>query len=131
MELLNRNWESKSKKKLSFYHDEKIVRNVVYEFKKFAREQNFWEDYKRFSTQLQKGFAFYDVVDKYEPVKLIQNVEAFCRWCDCPTIHPWDTLTKMWVDTCLKNDLYYCRSVALEYVNNYISHKIYNKYKER
>ena len=123
--MLNRNW--KSKKELQFVHDEKLVKNIVNEFKKFARQHKFWEDYKRFSNPLKDGMTFYTVVDSNEPVKLIQNANAFCRWSDnaCMLRHDWQHFSDMWADICLKNNFYYDKEYALNYVSHVMSFKFY------
>lgn len=103
---------------------DEITKIALYKFKKFARKNMFWEEYKRLSDPLNiDKTTFIDVLNKTEPIKLIQNVDAFCRW---PSKSPsfstssWQTLSSIWANICLSECI--CRDFKLaeDYANKYI-----------
>lgn len=112
----------------------------MYEFKKFARQHNFWEEYKRLSYRLgfskdsnarfYKQVSFIELVKEEEPVKLIQGSSVFCSWPDarnnCGDF--WSELSKQWAYFCLKNGLFYDELDALDFVTRFISVGVRNRY---
>jgi hypothetical protein len=113
---------------------EKIVKKIVYEFKKFARQHNFWEEYKRLSVRYRRDIgiikqaSFIDWVRESEPVKLIQAASVFCCWPDNWSY--WSELSKQWAYFCLTNGLFYNEEEALDYVTRYISVGVVDRYKK-
>lgn len=106
----------------------------MYEFKKFARQHNFWEEYKRLSVRYRgdigiiKQVSFIDWVRDSEPVKLIQDGNVFCCWPD--NWNYWSELSKQWAYFCLTNGLFYNEREALDYVRIYISASVVDRYKK-
>jgi hypothetical protein len=111
-------------------HDIGLVKKILYEFKKFARGHNFWEQYKRDSTPINEwNLTFIDVVDTNEPIKLIQSADSFCCWRnsypkECSI--PWHELSCMWAEICLEKHLYYNGTEALHYARTWISNIIFS-----
>lgn len=99
---------------------ETIAKKTFYEFKKFARQHGFFEEYKKFCEPVAQGKKFIDVVREVEPVKLIQNQEAFCIWPYDSGIK-WQEMSNEWARHCLENHLYYSEKNALKYVYRWIS----------
>ena len=112
---------------------DEVTKRTVYFFKKYAREKEFWEEYKALSTPLnppryrfssdRKPITFIDVVKEYEPVKLIQNVSAFCSW---PSTHTksgltWASLSADWAKICIKEKLYRDKKLSFNYIANNIA----------
>jgi hypothetical protein len=109
---------------------EKIVKRTVYEFKKFARQHKFWEEYKRLSFRLGNGdsriydqVSFIELVRENEPVKLIQGTSVFCCWPCAKTFNGeyWSDVSKQWARICLSNGLFYDEDNALNFVGTFIS----------
>lgn len=105
-----------------------IARKTIYEFKKFARKERFWEEYKELSRPINiRHISFIDVVNTYEPMRLIQSSEAFCMW---PTLHPrksntfksWLDLSKEWLKICEKKSLFRDQTAFLRYYNSIINY---------
>lgn len=105
-----------------------VTKRTVYFFKKYAREKGFWEEYKALSIPLnkprcrlsssRKPISFIEVVNEYEPVKLIQNANAFCHWPSLVTKNGlrWSILSAYWAKICVKEKLYRNKTKSLEYI---------------
>lgn len=99
---------------------EEVIRKTLYEFKKFARKNGFWERYKTLSNPLnERSKTFVEILNEYEPVKLIQSVSCFCRWPVDETLL-WRDRSKEWVKICLDNDLFFDEQYAKNYVKTFI-----------
>ena len=113
----------------------------MYEFKKFARQHKFWEEYKRLSYRLGyrkpdyynkdlKKVSFIELVEEVEPVTLIQSTSSFCNWPHIKNTNGdyWAVLSKEWAYICLKNGLFYREHQALSFVKNCISMRLHDRY---
>lgn len=111
----------------------------MYEFKKFARQHKFWEEYKQLSVRLgnrpevfklHKQISFIELVGEDEPVKLIQGSSIFCPWPKYRTNNGdfWSSLSQEWAYLCLRNGLFYNEEKALNFVGSFISATVRNRY---
>ena len=92
---------------------DKIVRKTLYEFKRFARSEGFWEEYKQLSDPLKCGIKFINVINRYEPIQLIQSSSVFCHW---PTDwQKWHDRSVKWSNICIAKGLYFNLDKALDY----------------
>ena len=121
---------------------EDVVKRTVYEFKKFARQHKFWEEYKHLSVRLgyrtndpyvlrnHKQVTFVQLVEEVEPVTLIQGASSFCTWPTKKTNKGeyWAELSKEWAYFCLTNGLVYVEEEALKFVKIYVSRIVYERY---
>jgi hypothetical protein len=118
-----------------------IIKRTVYEFKKFARQHKFWEEYKRLSVRLgsrkepyihrdYNQVTFIQLVGEVEPVSLIQGSSVFCSWPKSITEHGehWIELSKQWAYFCLTNGLFYEEEKALRFVEIFISGDLKYRY---
>jgi hypothetical protein len=110
---------------------ETVVKNTIYAFKKFLRDNKCWEQYKRSSKPINgndhfgkwiEPISFKQLVTLCEPVELIQSTTYFCSWA-CDT-NIWSPLSIKWAKYCLDNGLYYDFGKALTYVKTYISSRL-------
>lgn len=94
---------------------DKIAKKTLYEFKRFARSKGFWEEYKQLSNPLKYPHAkFIDVINRYEPVELIQSSSAFCHW---PTNwEKWHNRSIEWAKICIEKKLYFNLNKSSEYI---------------
>lgn len=93
---------------------DKIVKNTLYEFKRFARSRGFWEEYKHLSRPLNYGTKFIDVINKHEPVELIQSTTAFCHWpCNW---QKWHDRSVEWAKICIEKKLYFNLNQSSDYI---------------
>jgi len=110
-----------------------ITKKALYYFKKFARENNFWEHYKKLSDPINmEGKTFIDVLNENEPIKIIQNACAFCHWPPPSPFqsHPnWGTLSMRWAKICCENDIMRDKIIALNYLKQHISTSLYHEFK--
>jgi hypothetical protein len=95
---------------------DKIVKKTLYEFKRFARSEGFWEEYKQLSCPLKYRTKFIDVINKHEPVELIQSTSAFCYW---PNWQKWHERSVEWANICISKGLYFNLDKALDYIIQY------------
>lgn len=113
----------------------------MYEFKKFARQHKFWEEYKRLSYRLGyrkpdyynkdlKKVSFIELVEEVEPVTLIQSTSSFCNWPTTKNTNGdyWAVLSREWAYMCLKNGLFYDEHQALSFVRSFISAGLHDRY---
>lgn len=101
---------------------EKIAKKTLYLFKKYARQNNFWEEYKKLSTplnRLKNPLSFKQVVLNYEPIQLIQNAEAFCHWPN--SITDWGRMSARWAKICIEEGLYYNSQLCYTYFMYHIN----------
>ena len=114
---------------------EEVIRKTLYEFKQFARKGGFWERYKTLSNPLNgnRGLlgkkirkTFVEIVNEYEPVKLIQDASCFCGWPidECSL---WRDRSIKWAEICIDNDLFFDEKKARTYVMSHISYEVGNK----
>ena len=113
---------------------EEVIRKTLYEFKKFARKGGFWERYKTLSNPLNGNFllkgkrrkTFVEIVNEYEPVKLIQDSSCFCGWPidECSL---WRDRSIKWAEICIDNGLFFNENGARTYVMSHISYAVGNK----
>ena len=102
-----------------------LTKKVVYLFKKYARENGFWEEYKKLSFPLNdknNQKTFIQVVDENEPVTLIQNAKAFCSWPSHFTTKGlyWSLLSSNWAKICVKEKLYRNKRNCFFYIDTNI-----------
>ena len=124
-----------------------VAKKTIHEFKKFARKNNFWEEYKKksiplnytipldYSCNYTLGFVtptkFTNLVRYCEPVELIQSSRFFCNW---DSVEPkrshksWQELSKEWAEICLKQKLWYNAAKSMDYVGKFISPILQKKY---
>jgi len=101
-----------------------VDKKTIYLFKKFARENRFWETYKKYAKSLNctSRTSFVHIVQIVEPIKLIQSSTIFNSWMDIPphTFDYWSSLSREWARICLKEGLYHnknkCYSYALDFI---------------
>ena len=96
-----------------------VAKKALYEFKKFARANGFWEKYKMMSQSIQKGY-FIDKLNDEEPIKLIQNIPIFCYWPPSE-VNYWRQLSKQWGKFCIDNKLYRNEKTAKYYFKVFIN----------
>lgn len=92
---------------------DKTTKKTLYEFKRFARSEGFWEEYKQCSRPFQRGTKFIDVINKHEPVELIQSTTAFCHWPS--DWQKWHDRSVKWSDICIAKGLHFNLNRALDY----------------
>jgi len=105
---------------------QEIAKKTIYFFKKFAREKEFWEEYKKLSSPLNDDrITFIDLVSRVirEPIELIQSSTYFCHWPSYYTENgiKWCDLSYEWAKICVKNELWYYKSEAKSYSMAFIS----------
>jgi hypothetical protein len=101
---------------------EEVIKKTLYEFKKFAREWGFWEEYKTLSYPINaRTDSFIGVIGKCEPVELIQNATYFCSW-PIGTYNIWHRRSQKWANICLNNGLFFDEDKARTYVRTYIGY---------
>ncbi len=107
---------------------EEVIKKTLYEFKKFARKGGFWERYKTLSNPLNgmERKTFLEVLNKHEPVELIQSALCFCGWPinECSL---WRDRSIKWAEICVDNDLFFDEKKARTYVMSHISYTVGNK----
>jgi len=93
---------------------DRIDKKTLYEFKKFARSKGFWEEYKQLSLPFKYSHTkFIDVINRYEPVELIQSSSAFCHWPS--NWQKWHDRSVEWANICIAKGLYFNLNKALDY----------------
>ena len=93
---------------------DRIDKKTLYEFKRFARSKGFWEEYKRLSRPLGCGTKFIDVINKHEPVELIQSTTAFCHWPS--NWQKWHDRSVEWAKICIEKKLYFNLNKSSDYI---------------
>ena len=98
--------------------NDNVAKKALYEFKKFAREHEFWEKYKMMSKSIQEG-KFINKLNNEEPIKLIQNANVFCHWP--PSEHNfWQSLSRNWADLCIEHKIYRDIDYVMYYYKGFI-----------
>lgn len=98
-----------------------IDKKTIYLFKKFARENSFWEEYKKLSESLKK-ISFIELVTRCEPVELIQSSYYFCCWPSSYTRRgdEWTVLSYRWARICVENNLWHSKIHTATYIKTHI-----------
>jgi hypothetical protein len=77
-----------------------------------------------------KSITFKELIERCEPVQLIQSGLFFCIW-PSDEWHIWDTLSRQWARLCLDNELFFDEHDAIKYTRDFISADITMDYDKK